>query len=77
MSSNLKFKPHGTYNTTIQVQDFIQPSTVHSETLFNTVIATVTPGVSQSSSPKEKKRFTIVNRLDMVAQRSQISSLMI
>jgi hypothetical protein len=40
MSLNLKFKPHNTYNTTKQVQDFIQASTVHSETLFNTVVQT-------------------------------------
>jgi hypothetical protein len=50
MSLNLKFKPHGTYNTTKQVQDFIQASTVHSETLFDTVVATVTPGVSRQPS---------------------------
>jgi hypothetical protein len=38
MGLNLKFKPHGTYNTTKQVQDFIQASTVYSGTLFNTVV---------------------------------------
>jgi hypothetical protein len=31
---------------TKQLQDFFQASTIHSETLFNTVVATVTPGVS-------------------------------
>jgi hypothetical protein len=49
MSLNLKLKPHCTYNTTKQVQDFIQASTVHSETLFNTLVATVTLEVSHPS----------------------------
>jgi hypothetical protein len=48
MSLNLKFEPHVTYNTTKQVQDFIQASTVHSEILFNTVVATVTQGLSHT-----------------------------
>jgi hypothetical protein len=43
----LKFKLHNTCNTTKQVYDFIQASTVYSEALFNTVVAIVTPGVSQ------------------------------
>jgi hypothetical protein len=34
---------------TKQVQNFIQASTIHSETSYNTVAATVTPGVSQPS----------------------------
>jgi hypothetical protein len=46
---NLKFKPHDPYNATKQVQDFIQASTVHSETLFNIVATIVTPRVSQPS----------------------------
>jgi hypothetical protein len=45
----LKFKLHVPCNTTKQVKDFIQASIVQSETLFNTVVATVTPGVSQHS----------------------------
>jgi hypothetical protein len=45
----LKFKLHDSYNTTKQVQDFIQTSTVHSDTVFNTVVATVTPRVSHST----------------------------
>jgi hypothetical protein len=49
MSSKLKFKPPDTYNTTKQVRDFIQASTVLCETLFNTVVSIVTPGVSQPS----------------------------
>jgi hypothetical protein len=43
MCLNLKFKPHSTYNTTKQAQDFIQTSTVHRGTLFNTIVATVMP----------------------------------
>jgi hypothetical protein len=35
---------------TKQVQDFIQASTVRSEILFNTVVATVTLGVSHIPS---------------------------
>jgi thiamine phosphate synthase YjbQ (UPF0047 family) len=49
MSLNLKFKQHGTYNTTKRVQDFIQASTVHSGTLFNTVVLQHTKGVTPSS----------------------------
>jgi hypothetical protein len=34
---------------TKQVHDFMQASTVHGETLFNTIVATVTTGLSQPS----------------------------
>jgi hypothetical protein len=51
MSLNLKFKPHDTYNKTKQVQDFIQACTVHSGALFNTIVAIVTPGCHNPSSP--------------------------
>jgi hypothetical protein len=36
---------------TKQVHDFIQVSTIPSETLFNIVVATITPGVSQWATP--------------------------